>query len=216
MPLTILLIVAAGSFAILQARQYFARQAEVQYAKYELMPEIRHQLEVNWRDFTETYELASQVQETIPDDPELADIFDRISLRIDIDSDPAGADVYVKKYQNPDLAWTHLIDSNRLAYYGMSWGALMGGIIPAIEGRLKTAMVLAVGIYESGLPEANPLNYVPRISMPFLMMVGRYDSILDHESMAKPMFEMFGTPDEHKVLKIYETDYIPPKNEYVK
>jgi hypothetical protein len=47
-------------------------------------------------------------------------------------------------------------------------------------------------------------------------MVGRYDSILDHESMAKPMFEMFGTPDEHKVLKIYETDYIPPKNEYVK
>jgi dienelactone hydrolase len=680
MPLTILLVVVAGSFAILQTRQYFARQAEVQHAKYELMPEIRHQLDVKWRDFTETYELVLQVQEVIPHDPELADIFDRISLRIDIDSDPAGADVYLKKYQSPDLEWTHLgktpidalripvgifrwkfekegyetvlaaasswdislsgdltdkellqpnnifrkldpsgeippgmvrvagaqtplgnvpdffidrfevsnaefhrfiqdgayknrkywkhefvddgqvigwedgvsrfvdstgrpgpgswlggtypdgtanhpvsgvswyeaaayaeyagkslptgthwgvargeyspliqfpqlggfalfapfsnfantgtieigslpgvtpygaydmagnvrewcsndtvlgklvrgggfgdnpyrfselsqappmfrtaeygfrtviypdavtepqaafeavpikpatdlydhpvvsdevfdaflrqfdydplpfntkeesrddsselwtlervsidapyggermivnlflpknsappfqtviyfpgsaslfknssehideyyefpvflsflvktgravaypvyqgtferrddrylgihlganthqysdyliqvvedfrrtidyldtrndIDSDRLAYYGMSWGALMGGIIPAIEGRLKTAIILAGGIYESGLPEANPLNYVPRITMPFLMMVGRYDSILDHESMAKPMFEMIGTPDEHKVLKIYETDHIPPKSAYI-
>ncbi|MEQ9562009.1 MAG: SUMF1/EgtB/PvdO family nonheme iron enzyme [Woeseiaceae bacterium] len=107
------------------------------------------------------------------------------------------------------------IDSDRLAYYGMSWGALMGGIIPAVENRIKTAIILAGGIYESGLPEANPLNYVPRITMPFLMLVGRYDTILDHESMAKPMFEMIGTPDEHKVLKIYETDHIPPKSEYI-
>jgi dipeptidyl aminopeptidase/acylaminoacyl peptidase len=107
------------------------------------------------------------------------------------------------------------IDTDRLAYYGMSWGAIMGAIIPAIETRLRTAIILAGGIYESGLPEANPINYVPRIKMPFLMLVGRYDSILDHESMAKPMFDMIGTPDEHKLLKIYETDHIPPKSEYV-
>lgn len=107
------------------------------------------------------------------------------------------------------------IDADRLAYYGMSWGALMGGIIPAVEKRIKTAIILAGGIYESGLPEANPLNYVSRIKMPFLMLVGRYDTILDHESMAKPMFEMIGTPEEHKVLKIYETDHIPPKSEYI-
>ena len=107
------------------------------------------------------------------------------------------------------------IDEQRLAYYGMSWGAAMGAIIPAVEKRPKTAMILAGGIYEAGLPEANPINYVPRITMPYLMMVGRYDSILDHEASAKPLFDLIGTPEEHKSLKIYETDHIPPKSEYI-
>lgn len=51
--------------------------------------------------------------------------------------------------------------------------------------------------------------------MPYLMMVGRYDTILDHESSVKPLFDMIGTPDEHKVLKVYETDHIPPKSAYI-
>ena len=78
------------------------------------------------------------------------------------------------------------IDSGRLAYYGMSLGAILGGIIPAVETRLTTAMILAGGIYEAGLPEVHPVNYVPRITMPYLMMVGRYDTLFDHESTAKP------------------------------
>ena len=108
------------------------------------------------------------------------------------------------------------IDAEHIAYYGLSWGGIMGGIIPAVETRLTTAMILAGGIYEAGLPEANPINYVPRIKMPYLLMVGRYDTIFDHEATVKPLFEMIGTPDEHKALKVYETDHIPPKSEYIK
>ncbi|MDH4047719.1 MAG: SUMF1/EgtB/PvdO family nonheme iron enzyme [Gammaproteobacteria bacterium] len=107
------------------------------------------------------------------------------------------------------------IDGERLAFYGMSWGAVMGAIIPAVETRPKTAIILAGGIYEAGLPEVSPINYAPRITMPFLMMVGRYDSIVDQEASAKPLFDLIGTPEEHKVLKIYETDHIPPKSEYI-
>lgn len=107
------------------------------------------------------------------------------------------------------------IDTERLAYYGMSWGAVVGAIIPAIETRPKTTIALAGGLYAAALPEANPINYLPRITMPFLMMVGRYDTLVDHESSAKPMFELIGTPGEHKLLKIYETDHIPPKSEYI-
>jgi dienelactone hydrolase len=107
------------------------------------------------------------------------------------------------------------IDATRLAFYGMSWGAILGAIVPAVETRPKTAILLAGGLYESGLPEANPINYVSRVTMPYLMMVGRYDTILDHESSAKPLFELIGTPEEHKVLKVYETDHIPPKSEYI-
>ncbi len=32
----------------------------------------------------------------------------------------------------------------------------------------------------------------------------------------KPMFDLLGTPDEHKVLKLYETDHIPPMNDSIK
>lgn len=64
-------------------------------------------------------------------------------------------------------------------------------------------------------PEANPLNYIPRITMPGLMLVGRYDSILGYEPAGKPLFDLLGTPEEHKVMKVYETDHIPPKSEYI-
>lgn len=82
----------------------------------------------------------------------------------------------------------------------------------------KTAIILAGGLADIGLPEANPLNYVPRITMPFLMLVGRYDTIrydLGFEASANPLFDLIGTPTEHKVMKVYETDHIPPKSDYI-
>jgi hypothetical protein len=51
--------------------------------------------------------------------------------------------------------------------------------------------------------------------LPYLMLVGRYDSILGHEAAAKPLFDLIGTPDEHKVMKVYETDHIPSKSDYI-
>jgi len=107
------------------------------------------------------------------------------------------------------------IDSDRLAYYGMSWGGLLGGIIPAVETRPKTAIVVAGGLVAGGRPESNQLNYISRVTMPFLLLVGRYDSLFGYEASAKPFFDLLGTPDDHKVMNVYATDHIPPKSEYV-
>ena len=63
------------------------------------------------------------------------------------------------------------IDSQNFAYYGMSWGGLMGSIIPAVEPRLKTSMLLAGGIPQ-GNGVSNPVHYLPRIKIPTLLMVG--------------------------------------------
>lgn len=108
------------------------------------------------------------------------------------------------------------IDTDNLAYYGMSWGGYLGAIIPAVEDRIDTVILVAGGVRDIGLPEVNSLNYVQRISVPLLIMNGRYDTILSYEHAARPMFEMAATPDEHKVIKGYDTDHIPPKAEYVK
>jgi hypothetical protein len=107
-PLSVLATIVVAAFALIEIKQYFDHQADIRWAKDELLPKIRSQLEMNWRDFTESYALALQAEEIIPDDPVLADIFETISLRIDIDSDPPGADVYLKNYGNPEHQWTHM------------------------------------------------------------------------------------------------------------
>ncbi len=107
-PLAVAAAVAVATFALIEFKQYLDHQADVRWARDELLPEIRSQFEMKWRDFTETYALALQAEEIIPDSPDLAEIFETISLRIDIDSEPPGADVYMKNYRNPEHQWTHL------------------------------------------------------------------------------------------------------------
>jgi dienelactone hydrolase len=103
------------------------------------------------------------------------------------------------------------IDSEKLAYYGMSWGGNLGAIIPAVEERVK-ASILVGRLTGSGRHEANQINYVTRVKTPTLMLAGKYDS--NFETGIKPMFDLLGSPD--KQLKLYETDHIPPRNEFIK
>jgi hypothetical protein len=39
---------------------------------------------------------------------------------------------------------------------------------------------------------------------------------IGYENSARPMFELLGTAEEHKKIKAYPTDHIPPKPEYVR
>ncbi len=107
------------------------------------------------------------------------------------------------------------IDRNRIAYYGMSWGGRLGAIIPAVEDRIKASVLVGGGMGgRASRPESSVLNYVTRVKIPTLMLNGRYDAGL--EIGIKPMFDLLGTPAEHKQFKLYDTDHIPPRTEYIK
>jgi dienelactone hydrolase len=106
------------------------------------------------------------------------------------------------------------IDADRLAFYGMSWGSVMSGIIATVETRLRTAIALG-GMSAKARPEANIQNYAPRVTMPFLVLAGRYDTLMEFETETKPLFDLIGTPEDQKLMKVYETDHIPPKSEYI-
>jgi eukaryotic-like serine/threonine-protein kinase len=109
------------------------------------------------------------------------------------------------------------IDSGKLAFYGMSWGGEYGAIIPAVEERLRASVLCPGGLSRGQTrPEASPLNYVTRVRVPTLMLNGRYDTSWGLEEGIRPMFDLLGTPPEHKRLMLYETDHIPPRIEYVK
>jgi hypothetical protein len=92
----------------------------------------------------------------------------------------------------------------------------MAPIILAVEDRIKAAVLSLGGTWARGLPEVNPVNYIPRVEVPTLMLNGRYDMTFQYETHVKPMFDLLGTPDEHKRLVLYETDHFTPRTDRTK
>ncbi len=48
------------------------------------------------------------------------------------------------------------------------------------------------------------------------MMNGRFDFVFPLETNVQPMFELLGTAEEDKTLKIYNTPHIMPRNDLIK
>jgi len=109
------------------------------------------------------------------------------------------------------------IQSDKIGYLGWSWGGFMGGIIPAIEKRVK-AIVLNVGgmAMTRALPEVDQLNYIPRVTQPILMLNGKYDMYIPVETSQKPMYDLLGTPTRDKKLIIYESGHLVPPTDFIK
>jgi dienelactone hydrolase len=98
--------------------------------------------------------------------------------------------------------------TDQLAYFGHSWGGRLGGILLAVEPRLKVAVLLVAGFnFTPTQPEVDPLNYVTRIGVPVLMLSGLYDPVFPLETSARPMFDLLGTPAQHKRQVIWETGH---------
>jgi dienelactone hydrolase len=108
------------------------------------------------------------------------------------------------------------IDGKKIAYYGMSWGGWLGIHATAVEDRFKASILTGGAMDGRGRPETKDVNYVRRVKVPTLMLNGRYDTINPVETHIQPMFDLLGTPAADKRLELFETDHIPPYNEYVK
>ena len=109
------------------------------------------------------------------------------------------------------------IDSDKLAYFGLSWGGRLGGLMVAVERRFKTAIFHAGGLrFQKKQPEVDPFNFVSRIRIPILMLNGRYDSFFPYETSQVPMFNLLGTPEEHKSHLVYDVGHVIPRNQLIK
>ncbi|MCB0283774.1 MAG: protein kinase [Calditrichaeota bacterium] len=109
------------------------------------------------------------------------------------------------------------IDSGKLVYFGASWGGAMGGIIPAVEKRIKNVVLLVAGLqFQRSLPEAEAVNFLPRIKAPVLMLNGKYDFFFPYESAQLPFFKLLGTPENDKKIIVYDGGHSVPRTEQVK
>jgi len=109
------------------------------------------------------------------------------------------------------------IDSTRLAYYGVSWGGYMGGLLPAVEPRFKASVLFVAGLeMERGRPEVEPINFLPRIKIPTIMLNAKYDQIFPTGTAQKPFFQLLGSPPDRKRYVVYEGGHILPRTQLIR
>ena len=146
-------------------------------------------------------------------------IFER---RDDLDTDMpnesvAYRDRVIRWYQDLGRSIDYLesredIDAGKLAYFGHSWGGRMGVLMTAVEPRIAAAVFYVAGLkFQRALPEADPFNFVTRLTIPVLMLNGRHDMFFPLETSQKPLYELLSTPDEHKRHVVAEGGHDVPR-----
>jgi len=96
------------------------------------------------------------------------------------------------------------IDSERIAYYGTSWGAVLGPIMLAVEDRLDTGVFVLGGITPNDWPRSVDMAlFAKRVTIPVLMINGSEDAVMPLKTSVEPMYELLGTDKQHKEHKTY-------------
>lgn len=134
----------------------------------------------------------------------------------------AGRDLVVQWAKDMQRAIDYLetrrdIDSQRLAFYGLSLGAVWGPVMTAVEPRFKASVLVAGGLPFEKLPsEIEPLNFAPRVKIPTLMLNGSDDFMYPVNSSQLPLFRVLGIPDAQKRHVLFDSGHVPPTNAVVK
>jgi formylglycine-generating enzyme required for sulfatase activity/tRNA A-37 threonylcarbamoyl transferase component Bud32/pimeloyl-ACP methyl ester carboxylesterase len=104
------------------------------------------------------------------------------------------------------------VDRSRLAYYGVSLGAIDGVTFVALEDRFKVA-ILSGGSFrlDQRPPEIEPINFAPRLRIPVLLITGRYDFSSPYETAQVPAFRFLGTPEKDKRHFVHDGGHIPTR-----
>jgi len=91
------------------------------------------------------------------------------------------------------------INSDKIAFWGFSWGARLGPIILAVEDRIQLGLLLSGGLYIRKIqPVINEALFAPRVKVPVLMINGKYDYDFQFGTGQKALFDLLGTKAEDK------------------
>jgi formylglycine-generating enzyme required for sulfatase activity/dienelactone hydrolase len=100
-------------------------------------------------------------------------------------------------------------DSGRFAYLGVSMGARLATILLPLEPRIKLGILLDGGLpYIPRAPEADELNFAPRVRVPVLMINGRYDQLWPVQLAQEPLFRLLGSPDKDKKHVLVDSGHL--------
>jgi pimeloyl-ACP methyl ester carboxylesterase len=86
----------------------------------------------------------------------------------------------------------------------------------ALEPRFKGALLLSGGMPAIRMPTpSEAIHYLPRITLPVLMLNGRYDDVIP-EARQLAVFNRLGTPSAFKRRFVFEAGHaFLPRKEYL-
>jgi eukaryotic-like serine/threonine-protein kinase len=64
--------------------------------------------------------------------------------------------------------------------------------------------------FARSFPEADPFNFVPHVTLPVLMIKGKYDYFFPLETSQQPLFRLLGTTARDKRHIVLESGHAPP------
>jgi hypothetical protein len=100
-------------------------------------------------------------------------------------------------------------DTGAIGYYGVSWGATAVQAM-AVEDRIKAAILVDGGLEPHSFErrERDPVHYLPRITIPVLMLNGRYDAGNPTKEAQEPMFRLLGTDPARKRYTLTDSSHV--------
>jgi formylglycine-generating enzyme required for sulfatase activity/dienelactone hydrolase len=103
------------------------------------------------------------------------------------------------------------IDREALAFVGYSWGGVNGPLALAIEPRLKVS-VIVTGLLPlmPSIPEVDPVNALPRVRQPTLLLSGKFDAMVPLDN-ARRYFALLGTPADDKRHVLADGGHVIPR-----
>ncbi len=131
--LLLFLVVLSG--VIFGTTRYFRAQAIQEEARNSL-GEIEKLVESSWRDYSQAYEKAKALEKIIPDDSRLQALIKESSVKVNVNTDPEGAEVFVKIYNAQEAEWKSIgktpIDSVELPIAVLRWKVVKDGYEPVM------------------------------------------------------------------------------------
>ena len=110
------------------------------------------------------------------------------------------------------LATRDDIDTDRLAFHAVSYGATRSPYLLATEPRFRIAMLVSTGLSSTAHlpPEIQHVDYLARVKLPVLLITGRNDLTMSYETSQRPFFELLGTPVADKRHVALDSGHLPP------
>jgi len=107
------------------------------------------------------------------------------------------------------------IDAGNVAYMGLSLGPAVAPFMLASEPRFKSAVLIAGGL--GGTISSTNSRMVSRITVPVLLLAGRYDYIFPVDTSQVPFMHLLGTPAKDKRHVVFEAGHLPlPRSELIR
>jgi len=105
------------------------------------------------------------------------------------------------------------LNADRVAFYGFSWGAMLGPLLVAVEDRIRTGILVGGGLaFQQCLPEADAFNFAPLVTRPVLLVNGRFDFFFPLDTSQAPLFQWLGSPVNDKRHVVFESGHLPPND----